>query len=346
MTASTSNVVKTSILGNVTLFAILGNVIVAYVLMKNRKILLRRRPTYQFILNLTISDLVICVLFCPFEMVREALDSWIFGAALCKIIEFVEISTSGTTVMTHALIAIDRYRSLAHPFLPKLRPTLVKQMIAFSWLFPSFIAVPYLYMAEVVDVDHKPTCTPLAIPVLWLDNIFEAVVFALMFFLPLCVICWCYYHVLSITLGNTSNAQVVPPAEIALRRSQKRVTRTACLITVAFIICWTPTFVLSIRRIVLGTESVYHGDLLFEISFLGGLVNEATNPILYTAYDRNMNVSQYIRCINRVSIDGGALTGPLDRPNEAPYSANERFRQSCRKTTNPLRVTESQPQIS
>ena len=318
--------------------AILGNVIIVAVLIKHRRILLRNRPTYQFILNLAVSDLVIGVLLCPFEITTEALGEWRFGSPVCKIVEFVEISASGTTVITHALIAIDRYRSLAYPLLPKLKPKLVKQMLALSWLLPIVVSAPYLYMTQVVDTTHKLTCTQLAIPVLWLDRMYGTVAFVMTFLSPLCAICWCYYRVLCITLGKPSKAQGVPTSTIALRRSQKRVTRTACMIVVTFIICWTPAFVMSLWRIVKGTDSIYQSHLLFQISFLGGLINEATNPIIYTVYDRNMNVWEYIRCGNRVASD--------DINNEsgvasAGLQSDERLRQSRRNATKQLCLIES-----
>ena len=297
MTNTASNIVGFGTTGVVTVVAIVGNVIVAYVLTKRRKVLLKNHPTYQFILNLVLSDLVAAILLCPFEFIRRLAGTWKFGTTLCKLVAFVQISASGTAVMFHTLIAVDRYRCLAHPQLPKLKPRLVRQLIALSWGVPAFVATPYLYMFQVVQVNVYQMCTPLAIPLQWLDKLYEAVEFGVAYLFPFCVICWCYYNVIQITLGR--QPRVVAPAQgptarITLRRSRRRVTKTACLIMVAFIICWSPTFVLSIWRIASGTESVHHGQTLYEVSFFGTLINEAINPIIYSVYDRNMNVCGHI----------------------------------------------------
>lgn len=308
MEDTVSNIAKAAALGVGMIVSIVGNFIVAYVLIKRWKVLLKNRPTYQFILNLVISDLVVSVLACPFEFARRLTGKWIFGTALCKIIDYVEISASGTAVISHALIAADRYRSLAFPHLLKLKSRFVRQLIALSWIVPAVASAPYLYMFEVIDHPsyihaHLPLCTPIAIPIPWLDKLYEAVEFGLLFFSPFCVICWCYYHVIRLTLGSrqhhVSGAQV-PTAEIALRRSKKRVTKTACLIVVAFIICWSPTFIMGIWRISSGTESVHHGHALYEVSFFGAILNEAINPIIYSVYDQNMNIYNYISCRQRV----------------------------------------------
>ena len=326
--ASESDIIKASILGLISLVGVVGNTIVSYVLIKRRKILLKNRATYQFILNLTLLDLIIGVLLCPFEFARELLGSWIFGTTLCKIVEFVEVSTSGTVVITQALIAVDRYRNLAHPHLPKLKAKYVRQMIVLSWVVPAIVSTPFLYMLNVVDVNSQEICTPLAIPVPWLDKVYEAVEFVVLFFSPFCVICCCYYHVILLAYGSTEGGET-PTAEISLRRYQKRVTKTACVIVGAFIICWTPTFVLSIWRIASGTDSVHHGHLLYEIAFFGGLVNEATNPIIYTAYDRTMNVRQFIQCGYRISNEG--IT------NGENVSSNRPLERNCDNARNATR---------
>ena len=305
MTDPAYHIANVFTVGVTTLFAILGNIIVAYVLIKRWKVLLQNRPTYQFILNLVMSDLLVGILLCPLEFIRRLVGTWIFGTTLCKIVAFVQISASGTAVLFHALIAVDRYRCLAHPHLPKLKTRLVRRLISLSWVVPALVATPYLYMFQVVQINVHQMCTPLAIPLPWLDKLYEAVEFVVAYLFPCCVICWSYYHVIRITIGRQPRifgSSQGATARIALRRSRRRVTKTSCLIMVAFIICWSPTFVLSIWRIASGTESVHNGHVLYQVSFFGTLFNEAINPIIYSVYDRNMNVCGYILSGCRVHV--------------------------------------------
>ena len=339
MAPTNSDIAKSTVFGIISLVAIVGNIIVAYVLIKRRKVLLKNRATYQFILNLTFSDLVINAFLCPFKLTQHILGSWIFGTVMCKIIEYVQVSAAGTAVITHALIAVDRYRCLAHPHLPRFKQRRVKQMIALAWVFPAIVSAPFLYMFQVVvhidmHADSDPMCLPLAIPVPWLDKLYEAIEFVFMFLSPFCVISWCYYHVIILTVGDQSGAQI-PVAKIAFRRSKKRVTKTACLIMGAFIICWSPTFVLSIWRIASGTESVHQGHLLYEIAMFGGLINEATNPVIYSAFDRNMNVRHYIHCVHRVSNDG------INEEIESSSKTTVRHRRNGRNTIRQLHVVDT-----
>ena len=49
MTNTASIIANVASVGVATLLAVVGNLLVAYVLIKRRKVLLKNRPTYQFI---------------------------------------------------------------------------------------------------------------------------------------------------------------------------------------------------------------------------------------------------------------------------------------------------------
>ena len=291
MAFSPSDISKAAFLAVIFVVTVLGNGLVVYVLMKYRKQLLKNRPTYQFILNIVLSDLVVGLFTIPFEFTRELLDEWIFGIALCKVIEFIEIAVSGTAVFTHALIAFDRYRSLARPYLPKMEGRLVRGLIALSWVVPPMVSLPYLYMFEVKVIDFRIICTPVAIPISWLDKLFEAVEFFTVFLIPFLVLCWCYFHVALIMWGRSPLVEALnfsPAQQSFICQNRRRVTRTSALVSVTFIVCWLPTFVLSFVRIISGTESVHRGHVLQEIAMFGAFINEAVNPIIYCAFDRSL----------------------------------------------------------
>ena len=292
MAYSASDISKSTLVSIIFFSTLVGNAFVAHVLIKCRRHVLTNRPTYQFVLNIVLSDLAIGLLTMPFMFVRELLDEWIFGTVACKMVEFVLTAVAGTAVITHALIAYDRYRSLARPYLPKLEARLVKKLIALSWLVPAFVSSPYLYMFELEEINSKIICIPKALPIKWLDKMYEAVEFVSILFAPFLVMCWCYFHVTLIMWGKSPLVAVenIPAASenSVLHQNKKRVTRTSGLVAAAFTVCWLPTFVLSFVRIILGTEHVHQTHLLYQIAMFGPLINEAINPIIYCALDRNI----------------------------------------------------------
>ena len=336
MAYSPTDITKAVFLAVIFVVTVLGNGLVVYVLTKYRKQLLKNRPTYQFILNIVLSDLVVGLFTIPFEFTRELLDEWIFGIPLCKIVEFIEIAVSGTAVCTHALIAFDRYRSLARPYLPKMEGRIVRRMIAFSWVVPPMVSLPYLYMFKVQEINSKIICTPLAIPIDWLDKLYEAVEFVAVFFIPFVVLCWCYFHVALIMWGrsplvvalNFSSAQ-----QSFICQNRRRVTRTSALVAVTFIVCWLPTFVLSFVRIISGTESVHRGHVLQEIAMFGAYMNEAINPIIYCAFDRSLKARIGLTklCSTNLSDSAGTTNAADQSQNTATLNVHADLRMEFRK---------------
>ena len=328
MAYSASDISKAVFLAIIFVTTVVGNTLVAYVLLKYRKQLLKNRPTYQFIMNIILSDLVVGLLTIPFEFTRELLDEWVFGTAFCKIVEFIEIAVSGTAVFTHALIAFDRYRSLARPYLPKLEGWLVRRMITLSWLVPAVMTTPYLYMFEVQKIDSKIICTPLAIPISWLDKLYEAVDFVTVYFAPFMVLCWCYFHETLIMWGrNPLVAAVTSPTapQSVIWQNKRRVTRTSGLVAAAFTVCWLPTFVLSFVRIISGTESVHRGQVLHEIAMFGAFINEAINPIIYCAFDRNLKrrIGLHTVCSHRTNNAGSYHNADQTNNTIDEYTLNQ-----------------------
>ena len=300
MAYSASDISKAAFLAVIFVMTVVGNALVAYVLVKNYKGLLKSRPTYQFILNIVLSDLVVGLLTIPFEFTRELLGEWVFGVGLCKVVEYIEIAVSGTAVYTHALIAFDRYRSLARPYLPKMEGKVVRKLIALSWLVPAVASAPYVYMFEVQNIDSKIMCTPKAIPIKWLDKLYEFIEFVVVLFSPFLVLCWCYFHVTLIMWGRSplvATENFPATSRSVIYRNKKRVTRTSGLVAATFTVCWLPTFVLSVVRIVSGTESVHRGHVLHEIAMFGTFINEAITPIIYCAFDRSLKARIGLRAI-------------------------------------------------
>ena len=324
MAYSASDISKSTLVGIIFLSTLFGNALIAYVLIKCRRDVLRNRPTYQFILNIVLSDLAVGLLTMPFEFVRELLDEWIFGTVACKMVEFVLIAIAGTAVITHALIAYDRYRSLARPYLPKMEAMLVNKMIALSWLVPAFVSSPYLYMLKVEDIDSKIICTPKAFPIGWLDKVYEAVEFVSILFAPFLVMCWCYFHVTLIMWGKSPLVAVENSSAASensvVRRNKKRVTRTSGLVAAAFTVCWLPTFVLSFVRIISGREHVHRTHLLHEIAMFGTFINEAINPIIYCAFDRNIKARIRLTVVCTHNVDSA---GSSNNANQTATIATE-----------------------
>ena len=321
MVLSSTDTFKAGLLALILMITLVGNLIVSIVLTRYRKVVLKNRPTYQFILNMVLSDLVVGLLTMPFEFISYLCGKWIFGRVACKVIEFIEIAVLGTALFTHALIAFDRYRCLARPYLPKMGTRVVRKMIILAWIVPAFISSPYLYMFDIID--SEKICTPNSIPIKWLDKLYVIADFFTIRLTPFAIVCWCYFHVARIMLGRSPHVLTDSAAtrlSAVIVKSKKRVTRTAGLVAISFAVCWIPTFIMNFVRVISGTDRVYWGHLLHEIAMFGTFINEAVNPIIYCAFDGNIRerLRLLFSCNHHENIGRSTNeTEKADRPNIA-----------------------------
>ncbi len=69
------------------LLSVVGNALVIVTLIQNRRM---RTVTNVFLLNLSVSDLLLAVLCMPFTLVPTLLQDFIFGATMCVLIRYVQ----------------------------------------------------------------------------------------------------------------------------------------------------------------------------------------------------------------------------------------------------------------
>lgn len=112
--AFTFRVMRLTLYPLVMFSGIVGNIVVALVITLNRPRDLKPSVRY-FILNLAISDLIVLVMFIPFDLAYLEMTIWVFGEAMCKIVNtlnYAFVTVSGTTL---AAISLDRHRSIVYP---------------------------------------------------------------------------------------------------------------------------------------------------------------------------------------------------------------------------------------
>jgi len=71
-----------------TILAVTGNVIVIIVLTVGRR---SRTDLRAFLINLAVADLTMAIFCMPFTFTTTMLHGWIFGAAMCTIVLFLQV---------------------------------------------------------------------------------------------------------------------------------------------------------------------------------------------------------------------------------------------------------------
>ncbi|XP_034945210.1 probable G-protein coupled receptor 83 [Chelonus insularis] len=129
-------------------FGVVFNIFMMFHIFKNK---LHRDPTYAYLINIAISDVIKCIFVLPFTLVVLLLQNWIFGKFLCYFLPIMQDVPFHVSMMTYLLIAGDRYRVLSDPGKPRI-PAFVCSLG--SWFFAVCIALPHPIYTVHIDLSE------------------------------------------------------------------------------------------------------------------------------------------------------------------------------------------------
>ncbi|XP_069688813.1 prolactin-releasing peptide receptor [Periplaneta americana] len=178
----------------IVLVGTVSNLAVICTIVKNR---LYRDPTYGYIINLSIADIVKCVLVLPISLTILLVQNWIFGSFLCFFLPMLQDIPLHVSMLSFLLIAVDRYRLMLDPTKPRM-PAFVCALG--TWLLAVCIVLPYPIYITYLDLgnyiqkhfDGVGICA-----VNLVDDMQEYMrgLFIVMYVLPLTVISYLYVRV-------------------------------------------------------------------------------------------------------------------------------------------------------
>ena len=195
MVPKTSAIIESFILVVICTVSIFGN-ITLFVIIKRRKTL--RTIANGFLLNLAFADLLVSVLNMPITVITIVEQRWIFGDRACNLLGFTTMLSFVSTVMSLAMIAINRYFYVvqwkAYPSLFTPRRSVL--FVGVVWLISLSLSIPPLFgWAEYRYIPGKSYCF-----VSWSSNAYYMYfMLTICFFGPLSVVFISYFNILKFT---------------------------------------------------------------------------------------------------------------------------------------------------
>ncbi|EYC14669.1 hypothetical protein Y032_0040g336 [Ancylostoma ceylanicum] len=112
-------------------------------------VLLRKRSTVAnvFLVNLAVSDLLLCITAVPITPVLAFMKRWMFGLVLCKIVPSCQAISVLISSWCLCYIAIDRYRSIVTPLKEPWKLKHAQWILMCTWLVAMFASSP-LYFSQ------------------------------------------------------------------------------------------------------------------------------------------------------------------------------------------------------
>lgn len=130
--------------GLLVVYGILSNIILFVYILHNK---LYKDPTYAFIINNIVSDVIKCAVVLPITLYVLLIQNWTLGELLCTFLPMLQDMPLHVTVLNYTCLAWDRYKFLRNPNKPRL-PALV--CIFGTWLTSLCLVLPYpIYITHI-----------------------------------------------------------------------------------------------------------------------------------------------------------------------------------------------------
>ncbi len=207
------------------LIALLGNTLVCLAVYQSKN--LQSNVNY-FVVSLAISDLLVGMISMPIWMVFELtkfenLPNGITAESLTKGWTFVDILSGVASISNLVAISFERFWSIRSPLSHRMcmSNSYVIANAFIVWIYSVIVASVYISLWH------------------WKWRVLLTSIIG--FLLPLILIIFSYFNVYLIV-------QKVP-ANICSKEENQKVTRTVCILVVAFVVCWLPFFAVSIATI-------------------------------------------------------------------------------------------------
>lgn len=260
---STTVAVSTMAFAVVTVLALLGNTLVCFAFYHSTNL---RCVTNIFIVSLAITDILVASVSIPIWLViqnTECINAWLAcDPILMKFWRCLDILFSTASIMNLCAISCDRYIAITSPLRYSQIITKTRAIIALIclWLYSTFIATINLHGGSY----------------------YPALVFVVSFLLPLAVMIYSYSRIFLAALRQARRIQ--PMRQAFYFKREIKAAKTLAIVMGAFIVCWTPFFVMNILVQFIRFDVPPIVTVAIKLLHYG---NSALNPVIYSSSNRD-----------------------------------------------------------
>ncbi|KAJ8256125.1 hypothetical protein COCON_G00199890 [Conger conger] len=219
-------------LGCIMVFGFLNNLIVLILFCKFKTL---RTPVNMLLLNISVSDMLVCLFGTTLSFASSVRGQWLAGARGCMWYGFINSCFGIVSVISLAVLSYDRYSTLT--VYNKQAPDYRKPLVAVggSWLYSLLWTVPPLLGWSSYGLEGAGTgCS-----VSWTERTASSHSYVICLFvfclvLPVMVMVYCYGRLLYAV------KQVGKIRKTAARRREYHILFMVITTVVCYVLCWTP----------------------------------------------------------------------------------------------------------
>ncbi|XP_059474169.1 neuropeptide Y receptor type 5-like isoform X2 [Neocloeon triangulifer] len=309
--SETAELIFMVVYGVLIITGLATNLAVIFAVARSSKI---QTPRNLYIVNLTVSDISLCLVCMPFTLISLISKQWTMGETLCKLVPTLQganIMVSTTTIST---IAIDRYINIvrhtplnAGAVIDRSQRRRIILSLAFVWLLSLASVLPLVFYQKVEDfavdslVLYKMCIEEW--PSIPLKRAYLVYILLMMYFIPIVVLSVVHTSIAKFLQNHATAqnvafegssqsdaAQIVASGRVSREMARNRKTTTILVVIAAlFAISWLPHYILSIivevKPLIFPTEKLYIATAICHTIAMSTAI---TNPIVYGWMNTNI----------------------------------------------------------
>ncbi|XP_038816797.1 melanopsin-A-like [Salvelinus namaycush] len=282
-----------------------GNFLVIYAFSRSRSL---RTPANMFIINLAITDFMMCLTQAPIFFTTSMHRRWIFGEKGCELYAFCGALFGICSMITLMVIAVDRYFVITRPLasigvLSKKRALLILMAAwaySLGWSLP-----PFFSWSAYVPEGLLTSCTWDYVTFTPSVRAYTMLLFTFVFFIPLIVIMYCYFFIFrairttnkAVTKINGTGSTRDSIRSFNRLKNEWKMAKIALIVILLYVISWSPY-----SAVALTAFAGYTDFLTPYMNSVPAVIAKASaihNPIIYaiTHPKYRMAIAKYIPCL-------------------------------------------------
>ncbi|XP_054708424.1 neuropeptide F receptor-like [Uloborus diversus] len=248
-----------------------------------------------FIINLAISDLILCLFTMPFSLVEIMMKFWPLGVLTCKLVAGLQATSIFVSAISIAAIALDRYKVIVYPTQDTCRPFRAVMILSCIWFIALLLSLPLFIFRDVVHIEiNLPWVQSVnycieSWPIEHGRGFYSVFTMVFQYLVPIMIVSTAYFQICRKLQYRMVSKQTT--LEERQARDRQRVKKTnILLISIAciFAFSWLP---LNILNIVADFFYPFDDTSTFRIVFacchMAGMSSACSNPLLYGWLNEN-----------------------------------------------------------
>ncbi|XP_071380092.1 opsin 4b [Centroberyx affinis] len=225
----------------------LGNFLVMYAFCRSRSL---RTPANMFIINLAITDFLMCVTQTPIFFTTSMHKRWIFGKKGCELYAFCGALFGICSMITLMVIAVDRYVVITRPLasLGVMSRRKALGILAAAWVYSmGWSLPPFFGWSAYVPEGLLTSCSWDYMTFTPSVRSYTMLLFTFVFFIPLSIIIFCYCCIFR-AIRRTTRAITKINCEgnrdsvkrFHKMKSEWKMAKIALIVILLYVISWAP----------------------------------------------------------------------------------------------------------